>query len=239
MSARDWMARLIGAMPRARERQPADEAADAPGVVIDPETFALVQTLLERELRSRDTLRSGLVGLLAFSGAMLALSVAAEASVLQHGLGSIGQPMFFVVLAATQLLLLTTAIRAVKSLDSRPRGRLSAQLLVDLGYEPRAPDEIRGLAYRVGATNLRDLVGSNDELGEQTRAVVKALRAALVAAAAAGFIIAGRGIGLWTTHRTHLNPATPRAAVSPKRAATVTGAPALARTPTALGGAAP
>jgi hypothetical protein len=233
------MAGLIGAMPPARERQLADEPADAPGVVIDPEAFALVQTLLERELRSRDTLRSGLVGLLAFSGAMLALSVAAEASVLQHGLGSIGQPMFFAVLAVAQLLLLTTTIRAVRSLDSRPRARLSAQLLVDLGYEPRAPDEIRGLAYRVGATNLRDLVASNDEMGEQTRAVVKALRAALIAAAAAGLIIAGRGIGLWTTHRTHPNPATARAAASPKRATAVTGAPALARTRTALDGAAP
>jgi hypothetical protein len=205
--------------------------------VIDQETFVLVQTLLERELRSRDTLRTGLVGLLAFSGAALALSVGAEASVLQHGLGSIGQPMFFAVLAIAQLLLLITAIRAVKSLDTRPRARLSAQLLVDLGYEPRAPDEIRGLAYRVGTTNLRDLVGSNDELGEQTRAVVKALRAALVAAAAAGLIIAGRGIGLWTTHRAHLNPAP--AAASPKRAAALTEAPAAARTRTAPDGAAP
>jgi hypothetical protein len=205
-------------MPREHERKPADEPADAPGVVIDPETFALVQTLLDRELSSRDTLRSSAVGLLAFAGGVLALSVAAETTVLQQGLGSIGQPLFFGVLAIVQLLLLLTVLRAVRSLDSRPRARLKAQLLVDLGYQSRQPEEIRGLAYRASAANLRDLVADNDALGQQVRAVVQCLRAALVAAAVAALIIGARGIGLWRTHQAHPSPAAARAAVSQKPA---------------------
>ena len=206
MQPRKLIAQLIGEMPPRRERTPADEPADAPGVLIDTDTFALVQKLLDRELSSRDALRSSLTGLLAFAGALLALSVAAEASVLQHGLGAIGQPLFFVVVGIAQALIVVTIIRAVRSLDTRPRARLRTQLLIDLGYQTREPEQVRALAYRVGASNLRDLVSDNDQLGQQVRAVVRSLLAALIVIAAAAVIIGARGIGLWKTNPAHQHP---------------------------------
>jgi hypothetical protein len=183
-------------MPQERQRTPVARSIDAPGVVVERETFQLVQTMLDRELRSRDTLRGSLTALLAFSGAVLALSAGAEATVLQHGLGSVGQPSFFGVLALAQGLLVLTIFRAVKSLDARPRGRLKTSLLVDLGYEARASDEIRGLAYRTTASTLDDVAANNDVLGGQLRAVIDALRAALLVVAGTVVILAARGIGL-------------------------------------------
>lgn len=159
----------------------ADPSVETP---VTRDMVELATASLDSELKARDAFRSRLIGLLAFGGTLLALTVNVGRQSLHDDLGRVGQPTFFGILFLIALLLVLALVRTVEAVRPQEQARFSTSRLIELGYEPEVDEgALRRRVYRVTA-HVADQEGArNDQRGQELDAAVRPLRTALILAA--------------------------------------------------------
>ncbi len=192
---------LIGSAPRrppgtGQPEAPLPEGADPSAETpISSEMVELVRGYFEAELKARDGFRTRLIGVLAFSGALLTLTVNTGRQALEQSLGALGHPLFFAVMLVVVALLVCSLARTVRALDVQEQARFSTEQLIEIGYSAEADDALRRRVYRVTAQLVDQEARKNDRLGTELRAAIIPLRTAVILSAVLPLILAVRGFG--------------------------------------------
>ena len=181
---------LIGSVPKrpaatGTPRAPLPEGAD-PRVEtpVSREMVELATAALDSELKARDGFRSRLVGLLAFGGALLALTVNVGRESLHEDLGRVGKPAFFAILLLIAILLVISLVRTVEAVRPQEQARFSTARLIELGYQQDVDEAgLRRRVYRVTAQVADQEGARNDQRGKELDVAVRPLRSALILAA--------------------------------------------------------
>jgi hypothetical protein len=156
-----------------------------------------LRALIDLEDTASDSFSSRAGGLIGFSGALIALltGLGQGAAAGEMHLGAVGQPLFSILFAVAELLLLTAVYYGVKVVVPQSHGRLPRKLFEDVRMERISVDDADWNLAELRTELYTRVLAANDARARALKTGFRLQVAALVLVAAQAIVLAINGVG--------------------------------------------